>query len=261
MAKSRKGLSAPFEDAVEELLDKCRLGDAVITRMDSNADPTGLTVTVEFMFTRSGQPQLARPMNLGGVSITKRKPMDFKTGPMPLKARTSDEVYIGYRDFVWKPDHNRLASRNGFGWPPYKHNYAVCQRGKRHDAPHEHCECGIYAFNTADHPHLDVNAFVWGEVALWGDVLVCDSGYRAEYAYPQTLFMRDDGLKVTKHIRDTIEQTYGVPVHLVQHRAGQTADQIIQKELEKLVIDFASGKSTKNPLDPFVFLDPKDLNF
>lgn len=252
LAKTNKALTTPLEDVLRDILYEVAKGNGVVTDLTTTVSPTdGTVVEVRILLAGAGmrnmQSQTARPMRI--TPAPARSLMDFKTGPVPLPHRQSDQVYIGYRDFGWKPELNRLFSRNGYGWTPYAPMIALCQKRRHHDAPHEDCECGIYAFSRPDHPDLNTDAQVWGEVALWGDVLVCADGYRAEFAYPQTLFMHDDGLKRTRYIHDMIEQEYGVPVHLVKDRAGQTASEIIQAELDKLVNDFTSGRSTKNPLD------------
>jgi hypothetical protein len=251
MAKINKALTTPYEDLLYEILDEVQKGNGAIHTFQTSVDATGyMTIDVEIVMHQSvaqnlGNP-LARPMNI--KPGTPRQPMNFSTGPTPIVVRQSDQVYVGYRDFIWIPEQGLLASRNKVTWPPYKAIEAICTARKKHDAPDEHCQCGIYAFDTPTHSDLDDNAWIWGEVALWGDVLVCQSGYRAEFAYPQCLFMTDDGLKITRRTREAIEQTYGVPVHLVDHRAGQTAQSYMADALEGLVREFEKGKTQKPPI-------------
>ena len=78
---------------------------------------------------------------------------------------------------------------------------------------------------------------IWGEVNLWGTVLVCPEGYRAQYAYPKTLFVRDVGTKLIRMFAENLEKAYGVPVHLVQEREGMTAGELMEAELKQLLGD------------------------
>lgn len=47
-----------------------------------------------------------------------------------------------------------------------------------HDAPDADCACGIYAFHSPHHVHGEVR----GVVELWGRLLVCRKGVRAQHA-------------------------------------------------------------------------------
>lgn len=67
-----------------------------------------------------------------------------------------------------------------------------------HSAPDETCSCGIHAaFDpTTVMPYFDRAAEATlccaiGRVALWGDVVECETGYRAEHAYPTHLYLLD----------------------------------------------------------------------
>ena len=77
--------------------------------------------------------------------------------------------------------------------------------------------------------------------SMWGKVYICESGYRAEYAYPKTIFIRDFGTKVIRRLRDELEERYGVPVFLVIEREGKFAEDIIADQLEAFMI----GSTTK----------------
>lgn len=94
-------------------------------------------------------------------------------------------------------------------------------RRPRHAAPTETCTCGIYAapFELIRRK-LAVDGglppgclFVMGTVALWGDVLECERGWRAAYAYPHRLFVP---LGFPGAARQAVGLgDYGVPVELV----------------------------------------------
>lgn len=139
-----------------------------------------------------------------------------------------NEYWVGYRDFKTDLKDGLLQSRNGYIWKPYEPLIAECtKRGVQHDPPVWECECGIYAYDRPDHSHLKAQGGIWGEIALYGDVLRCESGYRAEMAYPLSLFMTDPGTKAVRRLKDRLEKTYGVPVFLVKHRAGQTTADLV----------------------------------
>lgn len=69
----------------------------------------------------------------------------------------------------------------------------------RHEfAPSEGCSCGIYAAASLSELRTIVGAAsvdVVGEVYLWGKVIKGERGYRAEYAYPKSLFLLDENLE------------------------------------------------------------------
>jgi hypothetical protein len=66
-----------------------------------------------------------------------------------------------------------------------------------HAAPDEGCRCGIYAAATATQaaasltvparPREEIIHHVIGRVSLWGTVVACERGWRAECAYPASL--------------------------------------------------------------------------
>jgi hypothetical protein len=118
------------------------------------------------------------------------------------------EAIIGYR--TWRVDQPRdqrpwrlfspYAHPSNL-WEPRRAHKAFCKypgpRG-RHRAARPSCSCGIYALNYSGplsnpFPHYILNAFphrmAWGEVALWGRVVICDDGYRAEFAYPKSIMV------------------------------------------------------------------------
>jgi hypothetical protein len=85
---------------------------------------------------------------------------------------------------------------------------ALCRLGERpywplrqlvpgHAAPDEGCRCGIYAAATAMQAAASVTVpvrprghivhHVIGRVSLWGTVVECERGWRAECAYPASL--------------------------------------------------------------------------
>lgn len=66
----------------------------------------------------------------------------------------------------------------------------------RHEAPEMRCECGIYGAGLDQiDPYLNEPLMrgevvrVLGRVALWGQVVECERGFRASHAYPLDLFV------------------------------------------------------------------------
>lgn len=78
---------------------------------------------------------------------------------------------------------------SGNKWPSYKRMEAVCEQPTCNGL---YCECGIHAFRelkTAETSYKDSSRLsnkIFGEVWLWGRVLECKNGYRAQFAYPKS---------------------------------------------------------------------------
>lgn len=108
-------------------------------------------------------------------------------------------------------------------WLPREHRTAACEL-EGHLAPNEECTCGLYAART---PHLfidtireiensmpvDASAFVFGRVSLWGKTIEHEHGFRAQYAYPQALYVHPRTLDVSKL---GLSKSYGVEVALYE---------------------------------------------
>jgi hypothetical protein len=126
------------------------------------------------------------------------------------------EPIVGLRSFYVDPETMQLVSFNGFAWPHREPLEALCNENlfADHDAPHEDCVCGIYAWKHND--EIDRTAGnVFGDVYMWGDVLICDEGYRAQLAYPKSLTLKAvKATRVLERLRDGLAVAYGVPVEL-----------------------------------------------
>jgi hypothetical protein len=141
------------------------------------------------------------------------------------------EPLCGWR--LWEVEHlgadARLRSlyRDSF-WPVGAPLEARCEaqrlrlsRRPRHAAPTETCTCGIYAAPfelirrklVVDRSLPPGCLFVIGTVSLWGDVLECERGWRAAFAYPSRLFV-PLGFPGAAHQAVGLED-YGVPVELL----------------------------------------------
>lgn len=81
-----------------------------------------------------------------------------------------------------------------------------------HEAPHEGCDCGLYAHKDANGSYI-VSAKkspdrAWGEVYLWGRLLEHENGYKAQFAYPKSL-------TTNSQYAALIAERYGVPCEYV----------------------------------------------
>ena len=103
-------------------------------------------------------------------------------------------------------------------------------------SPIEGCNCGIHASITLDKPleylSNDPTVAAIGEVYLWGRVIVNQSGYRAQYAYPKIVTVVNDNTKDEQMLKAClrVERRYGIPCEL---RSGDDfADRIVDIEIE-----------------------------
>ena len=130
---------------------------------------------------------------------------------------------------VWEPRRELVSEC-------LAHRRLVSFRRRRHSdeggGPDAKCTCGIYAASDAAVAgqyafnrvlqHRDTEASVLGLVSLWGRVLKCPNGWRAEFAYPSRLFVptrADDPIAARWCEKLAFALTdYGVPVELVSHR-------------------------------------------
>ena len=109
---------------------------------------------------------------------------------------------IGYR--VWKWENTGLKSLCGERWKPSQSLAARCKAstivGRAdvvhdvRDIPQANCTCGVYAVKALDHfRSAGYERFgIHGEVYLWGTVVEHELGWRAQFAYPKTLFLPSD---------------------------------------------------------------------
>ena len=92
-------------------------------------------------------------------------------------------------------------------WEPRKKMVASCASNKAcsHNGV---CDGGIYALKNYDlSPYFttDCEYTALGKVYLWGRVLECENGYRAEFAYPS-------GFYDTSSNSAILAKIYGVPL-------------------------------------------------
>lgn len=234
---------------IDDLIQGLQDGSITPQKINVHMDMNGLTYyDVEFVDKTASM----RPTGGGGggalthhVQAMPGAKVYAGGGKQGIRIASGTEPITGFRDFeIQDTLHGLLLrSRNGAFWPPRERFRALCQKGvfADHDVPSLDCECGVYAYDNADHSSLrSTSKFLWGEIAMWGDVLICETGYRAEFAYPTALFIRTQtpNTKPSRTmglIRDELSETYGVPVFLVEKRTGQTSSSMIQEALNSIL--------------------------
>lgn len=103
----------------------------------------------------------------------------------------------------------RLCASGTYGmpkvWDPRVPVVAKCSSFEsRHEAPHRDHECGLYAYASREEAEakfagLAVTngrqgvSWAFGRVSLWGRVIECELGWRAQYAYPYEVTVFTDG--------------------------------------------------------------------
>jgi hypothetical protein len=173
---------------------------------------------------------------------SRRRPVPYRVG---VRVPDAIEPELGWRawDVVELDGSLRLCSLAFWTiWQPGAGARATCRRslfnpGRApvgHAAPDLSCSCGIYAARSARQvlayarrfrPRSDTVQRVIGTVSLWGTVVECEGGWRAERAYPSTLyvpsFRRRRRLGRRFAPRLPIEEIalgladYGVPIEIV----------------------------------------------
>ena len=146
------------------------------------------TLEREMMY---GIPQLPSPLYpanpyIGMALGEKVKPTPTK--PLPEEHLVS--AVIGFR--AWNVplfvDELRSVAKTS-KWLPYQRFEAKCENSQCQGVQ---CSCGIYAFNKMDLVQKEYRSddrskrYVYGECWLWGRVLECKMGYRAQFAYPKS---------------------------------------------------------------------------
>jgi hypothetical protein len=119
------------------------------------------------------------------------------------------------------------------------------RRGRPRPVPDPECACGIYAAWLPDIGRYlseitigrSAVARVLGQVSLWGSVIECERGFRAELAYPLRLFLPLDASLRDDHHWDGLLaglETYGVPVEPLAARCADAVAVLEQRQLASL---------------------------
>ena len=72
-------------------------------------------------------------------------------------------------------------------WRPREIAQATCRLAWSHEPPHVDCSCGLHATLDLGFLRRTRCPAVLGRVALWGRVIEHEHGYRARFAYPQSV--------------------------------------------------------------------------
>lgn len=109
----------------------------------------------------------------------------------------------------------QLRSAGGFVWPSYAPAIAEC--GTCAEIPGLKCRCGLYSANSLDHlfsmGYHNYGGGIYsivGELACWGRVVECPTGWRAEKAYPVKFYVPYEAWRYIK----PLDHSYGVPIEL-----------------------------------------------
>jgi len=99
-------------------------------------------------------------------------------------------------------------------WLPRERMEARCIREEHPEGkeiPSIECTCGIYALQTKEEVQKQFPALVYGEVYLWGRIVEFTKGYKAQFAYPKSLYLRT---KQQEEILPLVESAYGIPTKM-----------------------------------------------
>ena len=107
-------------------------------------------------------------------------------------------------------------------WEPKKQMAAECAKNDypaarfpsaKHPAPQMECACGVWSFKDLDTLTAALERYndvkVLGTVSLWGRVIETENGWRAQYAYPNELWLFDNSLEELGLIYDVPVRTLG----------------------------------------------------
>jgi hypothetical protein len=139
-----------------------------------------------------------------------------------LPIEVSDEPLVGWRCWFVLPHEGLLRPlyKRGLAWKPRQAMEAVCPE-EIHAVPADDCRCGVWAvchpmmlteFHWSAIPPVGVapipGVVVVGQIAMWGNVIQHERGWRSSHAYPQHLYAFTDDPMMAEGLRER----YGVPV-------------------------------------------------
>jgi hypothetical protein len=100
-------------------------------------------------------------------------------------------------------------------WVPSKPAESLCTHCKHPDLPKMNNNSGFYSFKnvaelvkqTQDGRWI-YNTQIVGQVYLWGRIVVCEFGYRSQFAYPKALLVS------TEQEKDDLEKVWHIPIEV-----------------------------------------------
>ena len=118
-----------------------------------------------------------------------------------------------------------------------------------HEPPQTNCTCGVYASKSLE--QLLTTGYakcgIHGEVYLWGTVVEHELGWRAQFAYPKTLFLPSDLIPSdTKEMECRLGAlaAYGTDIFIVGH--GQKIPLCLRGSgFDAAGLDYLIGKRTQ----------------
>lgn len=113
-------------------------------------------------------------------------------------------LYSTVAEEVWSPGVNEAVCK-----PPF---FYVSRSSPCTISPNPYCDCGLHAHHSLDllvesFPHPFTHMRVYGVVRGWGAVRVHPNGWRAQFAEPLALIIRDG---TSEHVRD-LATLYSLP--------------------------------------------------
>ena len=119
---------------------------------------------------------------------------------------------------------------------PYEVEWVMQKELNHGVAPAERCSCGLY---MAAEPTFSYGPIIV-ELAGWGTVIPGTQGYKAQYAYPQRIFLSDSDRDKMKDL-----QVYGVEILPYEKIPGMEAEASLSTSAEPLWTP--AGKPKKSP--------------
>ena len=134
-------------------------------------------------------------------------PQPNQQSPSPLTGWRSWDYRNGhlFSRVTW-PHRAKLEAEHRDG---YDEGGGVYKAGLREQSRGHGNEAGIHAARSLDELLVEYKNVVIGEVYLWGWVKEYEKGYRAQFAYPKSLYVHPD-TDIYKIL--ILEEGYGVPV-------------------------------------------------
>jgi len=195
------------------LVDKVKQGTCGKLTMEMvNEAYRQIMATRSFNSKFTGWKNLAAPGPMFNISPAMTWDEEPEKPAPKLETEHIIGTITGYRRWKTSLLEDLLFSVNGTVWPAKEKLASVCKFARTGGCGGVKCSCGIYSWRSMEACLVESNAAVgmehgdlYGPVSLWGRVLQCEYGYRAQFAYPKAIL--DTGERARK-----IAEVYGVPL-------------------------------------------------